>query len=77
MEWSRGQRKKTSHALLDGLLVIFPKRSLKMMTMSLSADGCIGDTVHYTSTHTQCDQFVALVYIFFLTFFPPFLAPIF
>ena len=43
----------TSHSLLGALLIIFPTRSLKVMTISLQADGCMGGTVYYTSIHTE------------------------
>jgi hypothetical protein len=54
MEWKGvGDREgTTSHALLGALLIIVPAHSLKVMTMSLSADGCMGGTVHNTSKHT-------------------------
>ena len=54
MEWKGVEDREgaTSHSVLDGLLIISPTRSLKVMTMSLPADGCMGGTIHYTSIHT-------------------------
>jgi hypothetical protein len=57
MEWKGEDREgTTSHALLGALLIIVPALSLKVMTMSLSADGCMGGTVHNTSKHTESCQ---------------------
>ena len=47
------KRRNDIARIAGALLIIFPTRSLKVMTISLQADGCMGGTVYYTSIHTD------------------------